>query len=201
MSPAAKMTSAQPVVSLARCFAFFTSLLAVCLTGCATNSKPLGGGYYLRATHYFSWEPSGVRLSLFFRGAQGARIEVWKNLTGRIVVNDSVAVFEGTTRPAGEYKLFAVQDGAPCLEIGNAILAFQAEKEKTDVRAFMERCILATSALERTDHGLQLGSLGFTWEEIATVMQRVKAEGQVQKDGSGMSYLHIDYGVKQESDR
>jgi hypothetical protein len=151
-------------------------------------------------------EPPGVASSLHFRGENGERIRVWKNFTGRVLVEDNTAVFEGTTRPAGDYKLFAVRNGTPCVEVGEAILAFEAEKQKTDIPAFLERYVVYTSDAERIDNGFRLvcGQRGvnqphlvisIAWRELATIIGRVEAEGHPQKDKSGDTYLQVDYST------
>jgi len=184
----------------------FLLLLVVCSAGCTISSKPIGGGYYVRTVHYFSWEPPGIAESLHFRGENGERICVWKNFTGRVLVEDSTAVFEGTTRPAGDYKLFAVQDGTPCIEVGGAILAFEAQRQNQDIHAFLERYVVYTSEAKRIENGFQLvcGQHGvnqphliisITWRELAGIMARVEAEGHVLKDKSGDTYLQIHYST------
>jgi len=120
-----------------------------------------------------------------------------------------MAVFEGTTRPAGDYKLFAVQNGTPCVEVGSAIFAFEAERQKKESHAFLQQYVVYTSEAKRTDNGFQLlcGQHGvnqphltitITWSELATIMRQVEAEGHPQKDKSGGRYLQIDHSSNHE---
>jgi hypothetical protein len=176
------------------------------LTGCTTSSTSVGGGYYLKTTHYFSSEPPGSSESLYFRGPHGSA-KVWKNFTGPLVVEGGTAVFVGTTQP-GEYELFAVKNGGTRLEVGKPILALQAERESTDISAFVDEHQIFTWSLKKLTNGFELEYsrrhgvnnpheyLSLTWAELSTIMHHVEAEGRLQKDRSGFSYLQIDYARK-----
>ena len=181
------------------------------LVGCTISWEPVGSGYYIktvRGTLPLGGYPN-CELSLYFQKPGGRRVLVWKNFTGEIVVNDSTALFVTTAR-AGEYLLFAVKDGVNPLEVGKAILAFQAEKEKADVPAFLEQHQIYTYTLKKLTDGFDLQyskwrgnsnpflHISLTWDDLSTIMQRVKAEGRPQKGRSGMSYLQIEYNAKRE---
>src|SRR5256885_6220007 len=103
--------------------------LPACFTGCSISSESLGGGYELSTMRYASWEPGGVSRSLYFRQPHGWQNQVWKNLalTDEVLVEGSTALFAAPTRP--EYKLIAVKNGAPLLEVGKPILAFEAQRK------------------------------------------------------------------------
>jgi hypothetical protein len=179
-------------------------LLIVWLVGCTTSFKPIGGGYYIREVDLISWEPGAGSRQLFYRRSGGSRVLLSGYFMGHVLVKDRTAIFDATTLP-GDYVLFASEEGGPRLEVGNAILAFQAEKEKMDVSAFVEQHEVDTSYLKGLTDGIELQysqrrgvnnpilHIALTWNELSIIMQRVRAEGRPQKDRSGMSYLRIDY--------
>jgi hypothetical protein len=172
------------------------------LTGCTVSSQSLGGGYELSTLQAFSWEPSIGTHTLYYRGANGARSRVWPNYVFDILVHDRTALFVAPSQ--NRYKLFGVTNGTPRLEVGTAILAFEAQRKGQDVSAFLQQHELCPSSLKRLTDGVELQypqrqlnssplHLSLTWDELSTVMRRVQAQGRPQKDKSGMSYLQIDY--------
>src|SRR3989442_1173894 len=101
-------------------------LLTIWLVGCTTSFKPIGGGYYIKNVDVISWEPGAGSKQLYYRRTGGSRVLVCRYFMGDIIVKDRTAVFDATTMP-GDYVLFASEDGGTRLEVGNAILAFQAK--------------------------------------------------------------------------
>jgi hypothetical protein len=155
---------------------------------------------------YLSWEPGGVSESLYFRGPYGeSRVWPWGHITGEILVEQGAALFVGTTW-AGDYKLFAARDGEHVMEVGRPILAYEAERQSiADVAAFVSAHDLETGHLQRRPDGVELKycraagvnsprlPLVLTWAELLTIMHRVEADGRRVKDGSGVSYLQMDF--------
>lgn len=181
-------------------------LLLIGVPGCIFSSKPLGGGYRLRTIQYLSWEPGGVSESLYFRGRYGeSRVWPWGHLSGVILVEQNIALFIGTTS-SGDDKLFAVRDGGKVMEVGRPILAYEAQRQSAaDVAAFVNAHELNMGHVQPLPDGFELKywrsagvnnpflPLVLTWDELATIMRRVEAEGRRVKDRSGVSYLQIDF--------
>ena len=160
--------------------------LAVCLTGCASSSEAVGGGYYLKTTRYFSWEPPGVSESLYFRGPHESR-RVCENFTGRFLVHESTVLFVAANR-SGEDELLAARDGGTSLEVGKPILAFEAGRQSADAASFVEQHLLDTGYLKELADGFELEywhrhgvnhppeHFSLTWDEFSAIMHRAETE-------------------------
>ena len=178
--------------------------------GCQTHTTvlPLRNGYeeVSHPHHALLDEPEPPRISLQYRGADGAVTPVWPSLYGvNDVIKDDLAIFVAEKAAAGAEhvthpRLFAVRAPELPLDITDEVLWRWAQANGKDFSQCLQKLALITPEDKHGSLELRLefwasetwsaqrqdwpeqGTLQLDWNQVDAIMQSVKAKGVMQKD-------------------
>jgi hypothetical protein len=188
-------------------FCLISALLFLGPAGCKTHPQiqTLSGGYEEITHPNMSPDDSNMaRISLNYRGPDGARVLIWPSLFGSdVIIKGDVAMFVGdqayvSSDPddarGSKPRLFAVVALSPPLDITDEVLWYWCKKSGKDFAKALPLFNFATLVNHGDKVEVQLefyvherdwpddASFQLDWDQVSEIMRKVKAKGTTHKD-------------------